>query len=80
MRFMSNPLWKTASEIDDKVDEIRKLVDNAELYQGPDTFQLIRLRLNLVAEKAGDIMAMTKDHPGTETDYMISYDSALMHL
>ena len=71
---MSNPLWEAASEIDDEIDDIRKLVDNAELYRDPDTFRLIRLRLSLVAEKAGDIMAMTRDHAEVETDYVIGVD------
>jgi hypothetical protein len=69
---MSNPLWEAASEIDDEVDGLRKLVDHAELDYDMGTFQLIRIRLTRVADKAGDIMAMTKDRPGVDTDYLIA--------
>jgi hypothetical protein len=75
---MSNPLWEAASEIDDEVDGLRKLVDHAELAYDMGTFQLIRIRLTRVAKRAGDIMIATKGHPGVETDYVISGRAALL--
>jgi hypothetical protein len=68
---MSNPLWEAASEIDDLTDEMLRMIDQAELDPTVDVFYRLRLKVADVQLHAGDIMAMTKDHPGVETDYVI---------
>ena len=68
---MSDPVWKSASDIDDLLAEVRKLVDQAELNPSPTTFQEARLRLNRIEAEAASIMAMSREQ------YILIPDPAL---
>jgi hypothetical protein len=68
---MSNPIWQSASEIDDLVDEMLRMIDQTELHPTSDTFYHMRLTMADVQLHAGHIMSMTKD-PRAEATYMIT--------
>jgi hypothetical protein len=71
---MNNPIWQSASGIEDHAIALRKLVDQAELDPSQGLFHQIRALLSDVGNEACFIMESTKGHQVTVLDYIISGD------
>jgi hypothetical protein len=71
---MNNPVWQSASGIEDHTVMLRRLVDQAELDPCPELFHQIRTILSDVGNEAGSIMSRATDRPLTVLDYIVGGD------
>ena len=70
---MSDPIWNSASGIEDRVGELLAMVDQMELDPGQADFHRMRALLSDIGDGAIFIASQVKDRrPGAVLEYIIN--------